>query len=94
MSNGVWSPRKDGLDGFIKRAIIAECCKSQTTKKNVIRYMAARRYYYSDSITDFLSRSNNEIVGALTLASQHDVNDEMLKSWVENRTLGQVPVPN
>ena len=56
--------------------------------------MAARRYYYSDSIKDFLSRSNNEIVGALTLASQHDMNDEMLKSWVENRTLGQVPVPN
>ena len=51
--------------------------------------MAARRYYYSDSIMDFLSRSNNEIVGALTLASQHDVNDEMLKSWVENRTLGR-----
>ena len=45
--------------------------------------MAARRYYYSDYITDFLSRSNNEIVGALTLASQHDVNDETSKSWVE-----------
>ena len=45
--------------------------------------MAARRYYYADSITDFLSRSNNEIVGALTLASQHDVNDETSKSWVE-----------
>ena len=45
--------------------------------------MAARRYYYSDSITDFLSRSNNEIVGALTLASQHNVNDETSKSWVE-----------
>ena len=56
--------------------------------------MAVRRYYYSDSISDFLSRSNNEIVGALTLASQHDVNDETSKSWVENRTLGQVPVPN
>ena len=45
--------------------------------------MAARRYYYSDSITDFLSRSNNEIVGKLTLASQHDVDDETSKSWVE-----------
>ena len=45
--------------------------------------MAARRYYFSDSITDFLSRSNNEIIGALTLASQHDVNDETSKSWVE-----------
>lgn len=38
--------------------------------------MAAQRYYYSDSITDFLSRSTNEIVGDLTLASQHDINDE------------------
>ena len=56
--------------------------------------MAVRRYYYSDSISDFLSQSNNEIVGALTLASQHDVNNETSKSWVKNRTLGQVPVPN
>lgn len=38
--------------------------------------MVVRRYYYSDSITDFLSRSNNEIVGTLTLASRHDVNNE------------------
>ena len=35
--------------------------------------MAARRYYYSDSITDFLSRNTNEIVGKLTQASQHDI---------------------
>ena len=45
--------------------------------------MTARRYYYSDSITDFLSRNTNEIVGKLTLASQHDINDETSKSWVE-----------
>ena len=45
--------------------------------------MAARRYYYSNSITDFLSRSINEIVGVLTRASLHDVNDETSKSWVE-----------
>jgi len=45
--------------------------------------MAAQRYYYSDSITDFLSRSTNEIVGDLTLASQHDINDETAQSWVE-----------
>ena len=37
--------------------------------------MAAQRYYYSDSITDFLSRNTNEIVGELALASQHDIND-------------------
>ena len=56
--------------------------------------MAARRYYYSDYITDFLSRSNNEIVGALTLASQHDVNDETSKSWVEEiETMREVLAP-
>ena len=45
--------------------------------------MAAQRFYYSDTITDFLSRNENEIVGALTLASQHDINDETSQSWVE-----------
>lgn len=44
--------------------------------------MAALRYYYSDTITDFLGRSTNEIVGALCLASQHDINDETSQSWV------------
>lgn len=45
--------------------------------------MAATRYYYSDSIGRFLTRSVNEIVGELTLASQHDINDETSQSWVE-----------
>lgn len=45
--------------------------------------MAATRYYYSDSIDRFLTRSMNEIVGELTLASQHDINDETSQSWVE-----------
>ncbi len=45
--------------------------------------MATQRFYYSDTITDFLSRTIDEIVGTLTLASQHDVNDETSKSWVE-----------
>lgn len=31
--------------------------------------MAAERYYYSDSITDFLRRGTDEIVGALARAS-------------------------
>ena len=44
--------------------------------------MAAKRFYYSDTITDFLSRSTNEIVGKLTLVSQHDINDETAQSWV------------
>ena len=44
--------------------------------------MAVQRYYYSDSITNFLSRSTDEIVGRLTLAFQHDINDETSQSWV------------
>lgn len=45
--------------------------------------MAALRYYYSDSISMFLTRSTDEIVGKLTLACQHDINDETSNSWVE-----------
>ena len=45
--------------------------------------MAAKRFYYSDTISSFLTRSINEIVGELTLASQHDINDETSQSWVE-----------
>lgn len=44
--------------------------------------MAALRYYYSDSISDFLKKNTNEIVGNLCLASQHDINDETSQSWV------------
>lgn len=44
--------------------------------------MAAKRYYYSDSITDFCNRSVLEIVGELTLASAHDINEETSQSWV------------
>ncbi len=45
--------------------------------------MAVQRFYYSDTITNFLSRKNSEIVGNLTLASQHDINDETKQSWLE-----------
>lgn len=45
--------------------------------------MVATRYYYSDSISTFLTKSVNEIVGELTLMSQHDINDETSYSWVE-----------
>ena len=44
--------------------------------------MATLRYYYSDTISMFLTRSTDEIVGKLTLASQHDINDETSNSWV------------
>lgn len=56
--------------------------------------MAAQRFYYSDTITDFLSRVNNEIIGDLTLASQHDINDETKQSWLEEiDTLREALVP-
>ena len=45
--------------------------------------MTATRYYYSDSISDFLERNTEEIIGKLTLATQHDINDETSMSWLE-----------
>lgn len=45
--------------------------------------MAAKRYYYSDTISDFLGRNVNEIIGSLALSSVHDINEETSKSWVE-----------
>lgn len=48
-----------------------------------IHNMAATRYYYSDSILSFLNRGRDEIIGRLTLASQHDINDETAQSWVD-----------
>lgn len=56
--------------------------------------MVAQRYYYSDSIKDFLSRSTDEKVGRLTLTSQHDINDETSQSSVaEIETLREVLAP-
>lgn len=45
--------------------------------------MAAKRYYYSDSITDFLTRSTNEISGALSCAYTSDINKQTSNSWQE-----------
>ena len=45
--------------------------------------MAAKRFYYSDTITDFLNRNTDEIIGKLTLSSRHDINDETAQSWTE-----------
>lgn len=45
--------------------------------------MAARRYYYSDSITDFLSRSNNEILGEMARWSQFAIDEQTRDSWIE-----------
>ena len=45
--------------------------------------MAQRRYYYSDTISDFLGKPDNSIIGDLTIASQHDINDETTEAWLE-----------
>ncbi len=45
--------------------------------------MPAERYYYSDSITDFLRRGTDEIVGALARASVHDINTKSTDAWVD-----------
>ena len=56
--------------------------------------MSTTRYYYSNSIDGFLRTSTNEIVGMLTLASQHDINDETSNSWVEEiESLRNILVP-
>lgn len=56
--------------------------------------MAAKRYYYSDTIADFLNRNADEIVGKLTLSSQHDINDETAQSWTEEiLTLHNILLP-
>lgn len=44
--------------------------------------MAAKRYYYSDTITDFLKRSANEIAGDLALSYTSDINKETSNSWL------------
>ena len=56
--------------------------------------MPALRYYYSDTISRFLTKNTKEIIGKLTLASQHDINDDTSNSWVEEiETLKSVLTP-
>lgn len=45
--------------------------------------MVARRYYYSDTITDFLQKEDMAVIGELALACSHDINDETKKSWLD-----------
>lgn len=45
--------------------------------------MAALRFYYSDTIADFIKKPANEIIGNLSLAHAHDINNETSMSWVE-----------
>ncbi len=45
--------------------------------------MASLRYYYSKSISDFLKQEPEEIVGLLTLACPHKVDNETKGSWLD-----------
>lgn len=45
--------------------------------------MAAKRYYYSDTITDFLQKEDMVVIGKMALAYSHDINDETKMSWLE-----------
>lgn len=45
--------------------------------------MPALRFYYSDTIEDFLRKPTNEIIGNLALVHTHDINNETSMSWVD-----------
>src|SRR5574344_545291 len=45
--------------------------------------MASKRYYYSDTISDFRQKGTDTIIGELTLSSPHDINKETSNSWKE-----------
>lgn len=45
--------------------------------------MARSRYYYSDMISNFLVKAKDTIIGELSVASQHDINDETMTTWLE-----------
>lgn len=45
--------------------------------------MASQRYFYSDTISDFLTRSAREIAGSLSLAYTNDINKVTSNSWLE-----------
>lgn len=45
--------------------------------------MGKYRYYYRDTITDFLSKAPNEIIGSLTVSSVHHINEETTTAWLK-----------
>ncbi len=45
--------------------------------------MVAKRYFYSSTISNFMSKSIDEIIGILTQSDTHDINKETSNSWVE-----------
>ena len=45
--------------------------------------MPSLRYYYSDTIQSFLNRDPDDIVGKLTVASPHKVDNDTKSSWLD-----------
>ena len=45
--------------------------------------MAKERFYYGSTIEEFVSLSNDEIIGRLAMASPHSDNPETKASWLE-----------
>ena len=45
--------------------------------------MAVKRFFYNDTINDFLSKSDKEILGDLVIQDEHDINNETSNSWLE-----------
>ena len=45
--------------------------------------MSVKRYYYSDTISDFIQKEEKAIVGELALAYSHDINEETKRSWLD-----------
>ena len=43
--------------------------------------MPSLRYYYSDSISGFLNREPDDIVGKMTNANPHLLNNDTIASW-------------
>lgn len=43
----------------------------------------AKRFYFGESIADFLDDDEKRIIGELAIASRHDSNEETLESWSE-----------
>lgn len=55
--------------------------------------MASLRYYYSSTISDFLDQESEEIVGKLTLASPHKVDNETKGSWLDEISVMKSVLP-
>lgn len=54
-----------------------------TTETITTQGSLAKRFYFGESIADFLDDDEKRIIGELAIASRHDSNEETLESWSE-----------